>query len=167
MSSMPVVLAPSRALRTPAAPIPLGSYLGKHFIERIFRTLRLANRVGISGPVVGIPRQLIALEVAERHVLVNPAVVVCAPELAVAYESCVSCPGIQVQIGTPEWVAVEYNPYNWVREQVETSRVVTMFSGLEARVVAHELDHLRGRLITDYVLEYARTVDSAISTRKE
>lgn len=74
--------------------------------------------------------------------LVNPAVEWSGDELETAEEGCLSLRGVLVDVERPVNVRV--------RAQDERGEVVTVeASGLEARVIQHEMDHLDGVLILD------------------
>ena len=59
-------------------------------------------------------------------------------------EGCLSIPGIREAVERPETISVEYYNEKW---ELKEERL----SGLAARIVQHENDHLDGVLITDHV----------------
>ena len=59
-------------------------------------------------------------------------------------EGCLSLPGIQVPIKRPQRILVSYLDQ-------DNNRIEREYDGLLARVISHETDHLRGKLIIDYV----------------
>jgi peptide deformylase len=73
-------------------------------------------------------------------------------------EGCLSLPGVLVDVERPVYVRVRA-----LDEQGE--RVVVEASGLEARVIQHELDHLDGVLILDRTTREQRK--EAIRTLRE
>ena len=58
-------------------------------------------------------------------------------------EGCLSIPGIQVNVSRSETVIFSY-------QDTEGNSHEGEFSGLMARVIQHEMDHLNGRLIIDH-----------------
>ena len=58
-------------------------------------------------------------------------------------EGCLSIPGIQVNVSRSETVIFSY-------QDTEGNSHEGEFSGLMARVIQHEMDHLSGRLIIDH-----------------
>src|SRR5918911_1341671 len=74
--------------------------------------------------------------------LVNPEVEWSGDEEEVGEEGCLSIPGVQLDVERPVHVRVR------ARDEHGEERVVEA-SGLEARVIQHELDHLDGVLILD------------------
>src|ERR687884_374596 len=83
---------------------------------------------------VGLEAPLVAL--------VNPEVEWSGDEEEVGEEGCLSIPGVQLDVERPVHVRVR------ARDEHGEERVVEA-SGLEARVIQHELDHLDGVLILD------------------
>jgi peptide deformylase len=74
--------------------------------------------------------------------LVNPELEWEGEELEAAEEGCLSLQGVLVEVERPVNVRV--------RAQDETGQPITVeASGLEARVIQHEMDHLDGVLILD------------------
>ncbi len=74
--------------------------------------------------------------------LVNPEIEWASPELEYLEEGCLSIPGITVDVERPVLVRVR------ARDEGGEERLVEA-SGLEARVIQHEMDHLDGVLILD------------------
>lgn len=108
-------------------------------------TMRGVRGVGIAAPQVG---QNIMMAVAVVGgvpvVMINPVILNKAEETISIEEGCLSCPGKNVRILRPAWIEVRYNSINGK----ENTR---LFGQMDAIIVSHELDHLAGKLITDYV----------------
>lgn len=107
-------------------------------IDHLIVTLRHHRGAGLSAPQVGILKRVAVVEMDEAQIiLVNPMLVRHGRDKVVAKESCLSLPGVFVDVERFRLCEVEsrgkkYNVANWV-----------------ARCVQHELDHLDGVLITD------------------
>jgi peptide deformylase len=56
---------------------------------------------------------------------------------------CLSCPDREVDISRAEVIMI-------VAENLNGDKIVKKISGISARIFQHELDHLDGKLITDY-----------------
>jgi peptide deformylase len=79
-------------------------------------------------------------------VMINPTILSKAEKTIEIGEGCLSCPGKEIRIPRSEWAEVKYNSINGKEN-------VRLFGGMNAIIVAHELDHVRlegGVLITDY-----------------
>ena len=97
----------------------------------------------ISAVQCGIPRRLVAMDLgAEPFVLINPEIEWLSNEVVVAEEGCLSLPRVSMDVERPLHARL-----NGLDVDGESIRIEA--SGLEARVLQHELDHLDGVLILD------------------
>jgi peptide deformylase len=101
--------------------------------------------VGLAAPQLGISQRLLVYRVgpdAPVVALANPEVEWKSEDEEIFDEGCLSIPGITVDVERPVHVRVRA-----LDEEGETRLVEA--SGLEARVIQHEMDHLDGVLILD------------------
>ena len=113
--------------------------------ERMIGLMRDAIGVGLAATQLGKLRRMLVFQVgseAEPTVLVNPEIEWRSDELATAEEGCLSLPGVVVDVERPLYVRARAVD---VRGELLTIEA----SGLEARVIQHELDHLDGVLMLD------------------
>jgi peptide deformylase len=100
--------------------------------------------IGLAAPQVGISLRLMVVghdERREPRVLINPQIVDRGGEVT-AEEGCLSIPGIFAPVTRSEWVDVE-------AKDVDGRPVKVHGTGLLARVLQHEMDHLDGALFID------------------
>jgi peptide deformylase len=113
--------------------------------EHMVRLMRDAIGVGLAATQLGAMRRLLVFQAgpdADATAVVNPALEWISDELATAEEGCLSLPGIVVD--------VERALHARVRGvDVKGEPLLLEASGLEARVLQHEIDHLNGVLILD------------------
>jgi peptide deformylase len=117
--------------------------------------------VGLAATQLGVLHRLLVYRVqqdARVAALVNPEIEWTGRELETMEEGCLSLPGVLVDVERPIHVRVRA-----LDEQGE--RIVVEASGLEARVIQHELDHLDGVLILDRTTREQRK--EAIRTLRE
>ena len=101
--------------------------------------------VGLAAPQVGLSQRLLVYRVgaeAPLIALVNPAVEWTSDESETLEEGCLSIPGVHVDVERPVHVRVRALDEGGEGRLVEAS-------GLEARVIQHEMDHLDGVLILE------------------
>jgi peptide deformylase len=101
--------------------------------------------VGLAAPQLGISQRLLVYRIgpdAPVIVLANPEVEWASRESEPGEEGCLSIPGITVDVDRALHVRVRARDEEGERRLVEAS-------GLEARVIQHEMDHLDGVLILD------------------
>jgi peptide deformylase len=113
--------------------------------ERMVEIMRGALGVGLAATQLGVLRRLLVFQAApdaRPTAVANPAVEWISDEVAVAEEGCLSLPGIGVD--------VERALHARIRGvDVRGEPLLLEASGLEARVLQHEIDHLDGVLILD------------------
>lgn len=115
-------------------------------VERMIAIMRDGLGVGLAATQVGILRRLLVFQAggndAEATALINPEIEWVSEELALAEEGCLSLPGVSMDIERPLHATV-------TALDVDGEPVRIDASGLEARVLQHEIDHLDGILILD------------------
>jgi peptide deformylase len=113
--------------------------------ERMISIMRDALGVGLAATQLGVMHRLLVFQAggdATPTAVANPEVEWVSTELTVAEEGCLSLPGVTVD--------VERSLYARVRGlDVRGEALSIEASGLEARVLQHEIDHLDGVLILD------------------
>ena len=114
-------------------------------VARMGGLMHDALGVGLAAPQLGVSARLLVYRVgndAPLIALINPEVEWSSRDEEIMEEGCLSLPGIAVDVERPVHVRVRGQD-----EEGET-RIVEA-SGLEARVIQHEIDHLDGVLILD------------------
>ena len=142
-------------LRQPARPfdLPREVRAAREVIDRLTDALArldelhpFAKGVGIAAPQLEIGRAAAVIRppdrTAEPLVLLNPRVVDAAPDTDEQYEGCLSFFDHRGLVPRPLRLDVEH-------AQLDGRRVITSFEFGMARLVAHEIDHLEGRLYVD------------------
>lgn len=112
-------------------------------LDDMTETMRAADGCGLAGPQVGVLRRIAVVEVEEGKVieLINPRIIATAGEQQES-EGCLSIPGRYGVTKRPMHVTVQATDRHGKQFKVNGS-------GLLARALCHELDHLDGRLFTD------------------
>jgi peptide deformylase len=108
--------------------------------------------VGLAATQLGVMHRVLVYKVGEDGLLaavVNPELEWAGDDIEEAEEGCLSLPGVHVDVERPVRVRVR------ARDE-HGDRVVIEASGLEARVIQHEMDHLDGVLILDRIPRGAR-----------
>lgn len=129
-------------------------------LSQMAATMYKVQGVGLAAPQIGLDEQLFVVDVGEGLIkLANPLILLKDGE-SVVEEGCLSVPHTMVKVRRASRVMVEGWNENEERVRIESE-------GLLARVLQHEIDHLRGILIIDYVLSGEKTVDEdSLSPRK-
>ena len=135
----------------------------KKLILDMWETMYEANGVGLAAPQIG---ESIRMFVADgspfgegedgdpgcldfKRVMINPVIFESSRETSVMEEGCLSIPGIREEVERPVSIKIEYFDEKW--ELVEEE-----LSGIAARIVQHEYDHLDGIMIPDHITSIKR-----------
>lgn len=114
-------------------------------VSRMAGLMSDALGIGLAAPQLGVSQRLLVYRVgpdAPVIALANPEIEWQSEEADVLEEGCLSLPGVQMDIERPIHVRVRARDEKGEERRVEAS-------GLEARVIQHEMDHLDGLLILD------------------
>ena len=130
-------------LKTRAAPVEAFDESLARLAEEMLATVREREGVGLAANQVGrLKRILVAAVEDQEYVIVNPNIEEAARSTEKDLEGCLSIPGIQVEVERPTAVTVSGRDASGAPLRLEAS-------GLLARVLQHEVDHLDGVLILD------------------
>jgi peptide deformylase len=133
------------ALRTRARPVEVFDQALVDEVRRMGRLMDDALGIGLAATQLGVMHRVLVYRVeqdAPLGVLVNPVIEWSGDEVETLEEGCLSLPGVGVEVERPVRVRVR-------AVDEHGSPLVVEASGLEARVIQHEVDHLDGVLILD------------------
>jgi peptide deformylase len=133
------------SLRSKARPVDRIDDTLREEIERMGEIMNDALGVGLAATQLGVLHRLLVYRVqpdAPVNALINPEIDWTGSEEELAEEGCLSLPAVLVDVERPIHVRVR-----GLDEHGEP--IVVEASGLEARVIQHEIDHLDGVLILD------------------
>jgi peptide deformylase len=111
-------------------------------------SMAAAGGTGLAAPQIGVPLRVVIFAVASgrnggeavsRTVLINPFIESLSAEFSMAFEACLSLPGMAGMV--PRSSHIRYGGLNEKGEAFEREA-----TGFHARVVLHECDHLDGIL---------------------
>jgi peptide deformylase len=114
-------------------------------VERMVSIMRDGMGVGLAATQLGLLRRLLVFQAgpdSEPTALVNPVVEWLSDEVVIAEEGCLSLPRVSMDVERP--LHARFSGLDVDGEPIRLEA-----SGLEARVLQHELDHLDGVLILD------------------
>jgi peptide deformylase len=132
-------------LRAKALPIDVFDDELRAEVARMGALMHDSLGIGLAATQVGVLHRLLVYRVepdAPVNALVNPVIEYSSEELEWAEEGCLSLPAVHVEVERPVFVRVR-------AKDEHGDDVVVEASGLEARVIQHEVDHLDGVLILD------------------
>lgn len=131
-------------------------------IENMYETMYNAQGVGLAAPQIGKSIRLFVVDATpfaedeglteeEKELLsgfkkafINPIIVEETGEKWPFEEGCLSIPGVREEVSRNQDLVIEYYDENWNLKEEK-------YSGLIARVIQHEYDHIEGVLFTDHL----------------
>jgi peptide deformylase len=122
-------------------------------IENMFETMYRANGLGLAAPQIGLSIRLFVVDGSNvekddlkdfKKIFINAQILDEEGEEWMYNEGCLSIPGIREDIYRIPKIKIKYQDENFV-EHIEE------YSGIAARVIQHEYDHINGVLFTDRI----------------
>jgi peptide deformylase len=132
-------------LKSRATPVDRFDDTLQQQVQRMAGIMRDAVGVGLAAPQLGISQRLLVYRIGSEApliTLVNPELEWHSEDVETFEEGCLSIPSVAVDVERPLHVRVR------ARDERGDDRLVEA-SGLEARVIQHEMDHLDGILMLD------------------
>ena len=132
-------------LKTKARPVDRFDDWLRDEVRRMQVLMHDALGIGLAAPQVGISHRLLVYRVepdSPTVALVNPEIEWASKDEETSEEGCLSLPAVHVDVERPIAVLVR------ARDE-HGEELVIEATGLEARVIQHEIDHLDGVLILD------------------
>lgn len=138
----------------------------KELIGNMYETMYNASGVGLAAPQVGESIRLFIIDTSPfldmddekiqdlqvsrvKEVFINPTIVGETGESWLFEEGCLSIPNIRENIRRKSDIYIEYYDENFISKKVN-------FSGIVARVIQHEYDHIQGILFTDKLTSFKK-----------
>ena len=135
---------PDPILREKSMPITVFNEGVKKIATSMRNFIQRLNGIGLSAPQIGVSERIILADAGQKPIfIVNPEIVETKAEETFE-EGCLSIPGTFIQIIRPS--AITIKGYD-----LEGKEIQFKAKDLLARVIQHEVDHLDGRLIIDFL----------------
>jgi peptide deformylase len=157
MTVLPIITLPDPLLRKASAAIERIDEDVRKLAADMLETMYAAPGVGLAAVQVGVPRRLIVLDTAKDEeppqplVLINPEIVMLGSEKRQREEGCLSIPDVRVDIERPGSLKVRYLDLEGRPRELDAE-------GLLATAIQHEIDHLNGKLIIDFLSRLKRDI---------
>ena len=147
-----ILTVPNPLLRRKAKPLKLFTRSKFKRIKNMFRLMYYNNGMGLAAPQIGWNTRVFIVNPTgyKKHemVFINPVIIETSGDLVEATEGCLSVPDVRGTVERRENVKIEAEDLEGFHFTLETS-------GLLARCILHENDHLDGVLFTDKVVQNA------------
>jgi len=156
MAILPVVLHPDNVLRQKCETVSSVTPEILKLLEDMLDTMYTEEGIGLAAPQVGISKRVIVVDVEQEEgqpgnplKMINPEVIAKSETTTVLSEGCLSLPKMQVDVTRPNEVTVRYMDTDGNTQEVHAT-------DLFAKALQHEIDHLNGVLIFDYLSSMKR-----------
>ena len=165
---LPIVAYGTPVLRAKAKDITPDYPNLEKMIADMWETLYASNGVGLAAPQINKEIRLFLVDSAQifanqeedekgkypdepgrKQVFINAKITALNGEPWSYNEGCLSIPKIREDVMRPETVMIEYVDENFVAHTEK-------FSGITARIIQHEYDHIEGKLFIDYLKPFKR-----------
>ena len=163
---LPIIGYGAIVLKTKAIEIPADYPELNKLISDMYETMYDASGVGLAAPQIGKSIRLFVIDTSPfdtddfeqnsgfevksvKKTFINPVMIDEFGENAFFEEGCLSIPNIREHINRKSDITIKYQDENFTHHQ-ET------FSGILARVIQHEYDHLEGALFTDKISPFKK-----------
>lgn len=151
-NQLPITILGMEILRKKSKPVKKIDADFLELVEDMFYTMRKSNGQGIAAPQVNADTAVCIVDVSHHKrykdlkpfILINPVIEKSFGDKVVMEEGCLSIPGFGVDVERDEKIIVKYDDF-------ALKPVVLEADDMLARVIQHEVDHLNGRLITDFL----------------
>lgn len=148
MAILTILEFPDPRLRTIAKPVINVDGRVRSIITDMFDTMYDAPGIGLAATQVDIHERIITIDLSEDKnkpmVFINPEVTVLDGELESMQEGCLSVPGFYEEVTRIEHCLVKALDKDGNAFEMECT-------GLLAVCIQHEIDHLEGKLMVDYL----------------
>jgi peptide deformylase len=155
MAKLPIITIPDPLLRQVSARIETVDDDLRRLADNMLETMYAAPGVGLAAIQVGVPRRLIVLDASEEEgvqdpmVLINPEIITLGEDRRIHEEGCLSIPDVRIEIERPASLQLRFLDREGQQKQIQAE-------GFLATVIQHEMDHLDGRMIIDFLSRLKR-----------
>ena len=153
-----LLFVPNPLLRQKAEKIDIVGENEIKIAEKMKEVMLKAPGVGLAANQIGILKKIVTIFFIEpetkkeiQYNLFNPEIISYSKEKIIMEEGCLSVPEQFAEIERPKKIVLQY------LNEKNTS-IKREVSGVEARILQHEIDHLHGKLFFDYISYLKRNI---------
>ncbi len=152
-----IVLEPDPILHKVCNPVEHIDDITKDQLRQMTEIMSKLDCIGLAAPQVGLLKRMIVIDVETIAIedklpkppqkylkLINPEILKMSPDTSVREEGCLSLPSLYYKIERANSIELKY-----LNEQGEEINISA--DGLLARCIEHEIDHLNGKVLLDYI----------------
>ena len=164
MAIREILVVPNPVLKQVSQPVDRVDDELRALMDDMLETMYAAPGIGLAAIQIGVPKQVIVMDLAgpdeekQPRYFVNPQILESSADTQPYEEGCLSVPEIYDEVERPAKVKLKYLNY-------QGEEVIEEAEGLYAVCIQHEMDHLKGVLFIDYLSRLKR--DRAVAKVKK
>lgn len=161
MNNLELKTHPDQCLRIKTHPVERFDSELESTIRAMADIMYLNQGIGLAATQVGLGMNLMIIDIGEGlTVFINPEIIERSSKKDKMEEGCLSLPGITVNVARSEKIKVK-------AQDIHGELFLNTYNGLMAKVIQHEIDHLNGKLLIDYLNPVLRLfADRKLSRQK-
>ena len=149
MAILKVLTFPDPRLRKVAVPVNKFDKSLEIITSNMLETMYAEEGIGLAATQVDIHERIIVMDLSEERndpkIFINPEFKILNDKSLLSFkEGCLSVPGISEEITRPDNIYLTWQDINGISHEEETSGLLTV-------CIQHEIDHLEGKLMVDYL----------------
>ena len=154
MARLKVLTFPDPRLRKVAAPVIKFDKSLEKITSDMLETMYSEDGIGLAATQVDIHMRIIVMDISEARndpkIFINPEFKILNDKSLLSFtEGCLSVPGITEDITRPDNIYLTWQDINGKQHEAEPSGLLTV-------CIQHEIDHLEGKLMVDYLSSLKR-----------
>ena len=149
MAKLNILTFPDPRLRKVAVPVTKFDKSLEIFVSDMLETMYEENGIGLAASQVDFHERIIVIDISEERndpkVFINPEFKVLDDKSLLSYtEGCLSVPDVTEEIVRPDSIFLSWQDLKGEYHSEEPSGLLTV-------CIQHEIDHLEGKLMVDYL----------------
>ena len=145
MAIRDVIKVPNPMLAQKSEEVKIIDKSVKKLVNDMFETMKKNDGIGLAAVQIGVLKRIIVIEIEKEGIkteLINPKILSYSSSKCSMEEGCLSVPNGYYNVERPNEIVVEFTNLKNVVQKIDAS-------GLFARCIQHEIDHLNGITIVD------------------
>ena len=150
MTLRQILTEPNNLLRAKSLEVKKVDKDLQQLMDDMLETMYAAPGIGLAAIQVGVPKRVIVLDLAPKETpknpiyFINPEIINKSQNYSAYEEGCLSVPGQFAEIARPDKCHIKYLDYYGNPQEIKAE-------GMLATCIQHEIDHLEGKLMVDYL----------------
>ena len=154
MAKLNILTFPDPRLRKVAVPVTKFDKSLEIFVADMLETMYEENGIGLAASQVDFHERIIVIDISEERndpkIFINPEFKVLNDKSLLSFnEGCLSVPGVTEEIVRPDSIHLTWQDIKGKYQSDQPSGLLTV-------CIQHEIDHLEGKLMVDYLSSLKR-----------